>query len=210
MPCSARLRSACASRLDLRHCAASALRRLAPTRRPPARVLQGQERRALHRLQRRRRLRSLCARRSPAISASTFPGNPTIVPKNMEGAGSLRLANWLYNVGSKDGTAIATIGRGTAFDPLLGSKGAQFQADKFTWIGSANNEVSVCVAWKTSGITTLEEVDGQGADRRRHRRRPPTPTSFRASSTACSAPSSRSSPAIPAATTSRWRWSAAR
>jgi tripartite-type tricarboxylate transporter receptor subunit TctC len=85
-------------------------------------------------------------------------GNPTIVPKNLEGAGSLRLANWLYNVGAKDGTVMGTIGRGTAFDPLLGSKGAQFQADKFTWIGSANNEVSVCVAWKTSGITKFEDL----------------------------------------------------
>jgi len=93
-----------------------------------------------------------------------IPGNPTIVPKNMEGAGSLRLANWLYNVAPKDGTAIATIGRGTAFDPLLGSKGAQFQADKFTWIGSANNEVSICVAWNTSGITKLEDTLSQAAD----------------------------------------------
>jgi len=87
-----------------------------------------------------------------------IPGNPTIVPKNMEGAGSLRLANWLYNVGAKDGTVFGTIGRGTAFDPLLGSKGAQFSADKFTWIGSANNEVSICVAWKGSGVTRLEDV----------------------------------------------------
>jgi tripartite-type tricarboxylate transporter receptor subunit TctC len=87
-----------------------------------------------------------------------IPGNPTIVPKNMEGAGSLRLANWIYNVGPKDGTALATIGRGTAFDPLLGSKGAQFRADRFTWIGSANNEVSVCVAWKGSGVTRFEDV----------------------------------------------------
>ena len=52
-----------------------------------------------------------------------IPGNPAIVPKNMEGAGSLRLANWLYNVGAKDGTVIGTIGRGTGFDPLFGSKG---------------------------------------------------------------------------------------
>jgi tripartite-type tricarboxylate transporter receptor subunit TctC len=87
-----------------------------------------------------------------------IPGNPNVVPKNMEGAGSLRLANWIYNVGAKDGTALATIGRGTAFDPLLGSKGAQFQADRFTWLGSANNEVSVCVAWKTSGVSRLEDV----------------------------------------------------
>ena len=87
-----------------------------------------------------------------------IPGNPTIIPKNMEGAGSLRLANWLYNVGAKDGTVLATIGRGTGFDPLLGSKGAQFQADKFTWVGSANNEVSICVAWKGSGITRFEDT----------------------------------------------------
>ena len=87
-----------------------------------------------------------------------IPGNPTIVPKNMEGAGSLRLANWIYNVGPKDGTALATIGRGTAFDPLLGSKGAQFRADRFTWIGSANNEVSICAAWKGSGVTRFEDV----------------------------------------------------
>src|SRR5258707_10504648 len=86
-----------------------------------------------------------------------IPGNPMVTPKNMEGAGSLRLANWLYNVGPKNGTALGTIGRGTAFDPLLGSKGAQFQADKFTWIGSANNEVSVCVARRTSGITRFED-----------------------------------------------------
>ncbi|HEY1364892.1 MAG TPA: hypothetical protein VGF60_21790, partial [Xanthobacteraceae bacterium] len=61
------------------------------------------------------------------------PGNPTIVPRNMEGAGSLRLANWLYNVAAKDGTVLATIGRGTAFDPILGSKAAQFDGTKFTW-----------------------------------------------------------------------------
>ncbi len=87
-----------------------------------------------------------------------IPGNPTIVPKNMPGAGSLVLANWLYNVGPKDGTAFGMIGRGTAFDPLLGSTKAQFDAAKFNWIGSMNDEVSVCVAWHTSGITKLEDV----------------------------------------------------
>jgi tripartite-type tricarboxylate transporter receptor subunit TctC len=86
------------------------------------------------------------------------PGNPTIVPKNMPGAGSLVLANWLYNVAARDGTAFGTIGRGTAFDPLLGSTKAQFDAAKFNWIGSMNDEVSVCVAWHTTGITSLEQV----------------------------------------------------
>jgi tripartite-type tricarboxylate transporter receptor subunit TctC len=86
------------------------------------------------------------------------PGNPTIVPKNMPGAGSLLLANWLYNVAPRDGTAFGIIGRGTGFDPLLGSTKAQFDASKFNWLGSMNDEVSVCVAWHTSGITTLQQV----------------------------------------------------
>jgi tripartite-type tricarboxylate transporter receptor subunit TctC len=88
-----------------------------------------------------------------------IPGNPAILTKNMPGAGSLVLANWLYNVAAKDGTAFGIIGRGTAFDPLLGSTKAQFDAAKFNWIGSMNDEVSVCVAWHTSGVTTLEQVE---------------------------------------------------
>jgi tripartite-type tricarboxylate transporter receptor subunit TctC len=87
-----------------------------------------------------------------------IPGNPNVLPKNMEGAGSLRLANWLYNVAPKDGSAFAIIGRGTGFDPLLGNNAAKFDATKYTWIGSANNEVSVCVAWHTSPIRKFEDM----------------------------------------------------
>jgi tripartite-type tricarboxylate transporter receptor subunit TctC len=84
--------------------------------------------------------------------------NASVVTKNMPGAGSLVLANWLYNVAPKTGTAFGTIGRGTGFDPLLGNKRAKFDATKFNWIGSMNDEVSVCVAWHTTGITKLEET----------------------------------------------------
>ena len=118
-----------------------------------------------------------------------IPGNPTVVPKNMEGAGALRLANWLYNVAPKDGTAFGIIGRGTGFDPLLGNKAAQFDATKFTWIGSANNEVSICVAWHTSRHHQVRGHAGRKrADRRRHQHVAPTPISSRGSPTACSAP----------------------
>jgi tripartite-type tricarboxylate transporter receptor subunit TctC len=87
-----------------------------------------------------------------------IPGNPTVIVKNMEGAGSLRLANWLYNVAPKDGSVFGTIGRGTPFDPLFGRKSAQFDGTKYSWIGSANNEVSVCGAWHTSGIAKFEDL----------------------------------------------------
>jgi hypothetical protein len=88
-----------------------------------------------------------------------IPGNPTIVVKNMEGAGSLRLANWLYRIGPKDGSVFGIIGRGTGFDPILGQQAAQFDGTKFTWIGSGNHEVSVCVSFEgRAGITTFDDL----------------------------------------------------
>jgi len=87
-----------------------------------------------------------------------IPGNPTIVPKNMEGAASLRLANYLYAAAPRDGTVIGTVARGIAFDPLLHESGAQYDATKFSWLGSANNEVAVCVALKSAGISSFNEL----------------------------------------------------
>jgi tripartite-type tricarboxylate transporter receptor subunit TctC len=88
-----------------------------------------------------------------------IPGNPTVVVKNMEGAGSLRLANWLYRVAPKDGSVFAIIGRGTGFEPLLGQQAAQFDGTKFAWIGSGNHEVSVCVAYgDRAGITKFADL----------------------------------------------------
>jgi tripartite-type tricarboxylate transporter receptor subunit TctC len=87
-----------------------------------------------------------------------IPGNPAVVPRNMEGAGSLRLANFLYQVAPKDGTAIGTVGRANAFAPLFGYAGAQFDAQKYTWLGSANDEVAICAAWHTSGFKTFNDM----------------------------------------------------
>jgi tripartite-type tricarboxylate transporter receptor subunit TctC len=87
-----------------------------------------------------------------------IPGNPTILPKNMEGAGGMRLANWLYNAAPKDGTALGAVARATAFEPLLGNKSAHYDGRRFNYIGSANDEVSVCVAWHTSGVRTFEDA----------------------------------------------------
>ena len=86
-----------------------------------------------------------------------IPGNPTIVPQNMPGAGSLKAANYIYNVAPKDGTVIGTFARGIPMEKLLGrTEGQQFDATKFTWIGSVTDEPSVCVFWAQSGIGNWE------------------------------------------------------
>jgi tripartite-type tricarboxylate transporter receptor subunit TctC len=87
------------------------------------------------------------------------PGNPTFVPVNMEGAGSLKLANWLYNAAPRDGTALAVLNRGTAFEPLIGMEElTRFDATHFNWIGTPTNDMSVCVAWTESGLEHFNDL----------------------------------------------------
>jgi tripartite-type tricarboxylate transporter receptor subunit TctC len=87
-----------------------------------------------------------------------IPGNPQIVVQNMPGAGSLTLANTLYNVSPKDGTVIGTFARGMAMEPLVGGGKTQFDATKFGWIGSATDEISVCVTTWRSPVKTFEDM----------------------------------------------------
>ncbi len=99
-----------------------------------------------------------------------IPGSPAIIPQNMPGAGSLRAANVLYNVAPKDGTAIGIFSRGMAMEPLIGTSVTQFDARKFTWLGSGTNEVSLCLTWHASPVkkwadmlTTSFTVGGEGS-----------------------------------------------
>jgi tripartite-type tricarboxylate transporter receptor subunit TctC len=88
-----------------------------------------------------------------------IPGNPTIVPQNMPGAGSLKVANYIYNVAPKDGTVIGTFARGLPMERLLGrTAGQQFDATKFTWIGSITDEPSVCAFWHESAVHTWADM----------------------------------------------------
>jgi tripartite-type tricarboxylate transporter receptor subunit TctC len=88
-----------------------------------------------------------------------MPGSPRLVVSNMEGAGSLRLANYLYNAAPKDGTALGIVNRGAPFEPLIGETAqARFDAAKFTWIGNVGEDVSTCVVWNRSDIHKFEDL----------------------------------------------------
>src|SRR5258708_6271792 len=90
-----------------------------------------------------------------------IPGNPTVVPQNMPGAGSRRAANWLYAVAPKDGTVLACLGQATPTDQALGQPGIQFDARKFNWIGNlvvVNNIMFVSAA---SGVATIDDAENK-------------------------------------------------
>jgi tripartite-type tricarboxylate transporter receptor subunit TctC len=87
-----------------------------------------------------------------------IPGNPTIVPQNMPGAGSRSAANWLYKVAPQDGTVIACLGQATPTDQALGQPSVQFDAGKFNWIGNlslVNNFLFVSAA---SGVSSFAQA----------------------------------------------------
>jgi tripartite-type tricarboxylate transporter receptor subunit TctC len=88
-----------------------------------------------------------------------IPGNPSIVVQNMPGAGSIKAANYLYNIAPKDGTAFGGFSRGAFLDPLLGrTAGVQYVAAKYGWLGSISNEVGVCAFRSESGIATWADM----------------------------------------------------
>lgn len=89
-----------------------------------------------------------------------IPGHPTIVVQNMTGAGSMRAANYIYNVAPKDGSVVALFASAAAMEPLYGDKQAKFETAKFAWIGSLDRDVQACGVWKGAGqgIHTLPEL----------------------------------------------------
>ena len=90
-----------------------------------------------------------------------IPGNPTVVPVNMDGAGSLRMTNWLFEAAPQDGTVFGTFARAAPFDPLFGNPDANFDGREFNYIGSANNEVSICAAMSRTGIDSFDDLKTQ-------------------------------------------------
>jgi tripartite-type tricarboxylate transporter receptor subunit TctC len=104
----------------------------------------------------------LYARTLARYMGKHIPGNPTIIPQNMPGAGGVKAMNYLYNVARKDGTVMGTFARGMVIEPLLGhAQGTQFEATKFNWVGSVSNEVSVCAFWHSSGIASWRDVQSK-------------------------------------------------
>jgi tripartite-type tricarboxylate transporter receptor subunit TctC len=95
-----------------------------------------------------------------------IPGNPNVVVQNMPGAGSLRAANHIYSAAPKDGTVFGIFARNM---PLLGILGGnpnvQFDARKFTWLGSSSSFVTdayLMIVRADAPVKTIEDARKPG------------------------------------------------
>ncbi len=89
-----------------------------------------------------------------------IPGEPTIIVQNMVGAEGLRAANFLYNVAPQDGTVIGGLSRNTGLARFydFNNAGIQFDARKFHWLGSPQQEVGLFILSTKSGMKSIDDL----------------------------------------------------
>jgi tripartite-type tricarboxylate transporter receptor subunit TctC len=85
-----------------------------------------------------------------------IPGRPTVVVQSMPGGGGVRAAQWAYNAGPKDGTAIAQLLSPSILAPAL--RGAKFDPTRVRWLGSIAPRGSVIMVWHTTPVKTLDDA----------------------------------------------------
>ena len=87
-----------------------------------------------------------------------LPGKPTMVPVNMPGAGSNRLAGYIYSVAPKDGSEFGLIFPGAVLDPLIGTQQVQDDPSKLTYLGSANIEIFTCFVRDDAPVQSFKDT----------------------------------------------------
>ena len=87
-----------------------------------------------------------------------LPGNPTAVPQNMPGAGSITAGNHIFNAAARDGTVIGILNRDAPLAPLTGSAAARFDATRFSWIGTPTVETNVCFVSSKASVRSIEDI----------------------------------------------------
>lgn len=90
-----------------------------------------------------------------------IPGNPTITPQLMPGAGGIRTMEFLASNAPKDGTTLATVPSGPLIEPLVGTRAKPTPMTAFSALGAWAKDFSLCASWHTSGFKTLADVQAR-------------------------------------------------
>jgi tripartite-type tricarboxylate transporter receptor subunit TctC len=87
-----------------------------------------------------------------------IPGQPAVIAQNMPGAGSLKAANYLYEVAPKDGTALGVIVESAALEQALANPAVQYDATKFAYLGRVATSNNIFMQWHTAKVQSLEDA----------------------------------------------------
>jgi len=85
-------------------------------------------------------------------------GNPNVIVQNMPGGGSLKAANYVFNVAPKDGTVLGYVTQNIFIEEALGTSGVEYVTGKFNWIGRLSSTANVTLTPKDSSVKTIEHA----------------------------------------------------
>lgn len=85
-------------------------------------------------------------------------GKPTIVVQNMPGGSSLKAANYIYSAAPMDGTYLGVFNHSLILQKVVDPRSAQFEMQKFQWVGRMAIDDLIGVVWHSSGIKTVEDA----------------------------------------------------
>jgi tripartite-type tricarboxylate transporter receptor subunit TctC len=87
-----------------------------------------------------------------------IPGSPTVVVRNMPGAGGITAMNYLYAGAEHDGSVLAVVSNTPPLEPLFGTKEARFDPTKFNWLGSPSVETAMVLVWHAVPVNSVEDL----------------------------------------------------
>jgi tripartite-type tricarboxylate transporter receptor subunit TctC len=88
-----------------------------------------------------------------------IPGEPNILPMNMQGAGGIILGNHLYGVAKPDGLTLGMPGRtGFALAPVISAADTKYDLRKFTWIGSSASSNFVLWMRRAANVRSFDDL----------------------------------------------------
>jgi tripartite-type tricarboxylate transporter receptor subunit TctC len=87
-----------------------------------------------------------------------IPGEPTVIAQNMRGAGSLKAANYLYEIAPKDGTSLGVVVESAALEQALANPAVRYDAARFTYIGRIATSNNIFMQWHSAKVQSLEQA----------------------------------------------------
>lgn len=102
----------------------------------------------------------LSARLAAQHISRFIPGNPTIIPRNMPGAGSIAAAEFVFANGPKDGTMLAMF-QPTFILEKFTNPSRRYKSEEFTYIARIDAADLVGLLWATAPAKSLEDAKKQ-------------------------------------------------
>jgi tripartite-type tricarboxylate transporter receptor subunit TctC len=87
-----------------------------------------------------------------------IPGQPTIVPQYMPGAGGIVASNHVYNIAKRDGSVMAMVSDSVALASVIDAGKIKYKVNEFIWIGAIERVNNVLAVRSDAGVKTLDDL----------------------------------------------------